>query len=84
MLDPGFCNTNLQLFHAKIDESLPANQKLETNLEEDEFIEVFHVPLNNLYAECKRLEAEGCAIDARVGMFAEGIECAKKFKLLGA
>ncbi|XXH03114.1 hypothetical protein Hte_009505 [Hypoxylon texense] len=80
--DPGFCNTNLRMVHVTVDMSLPENQNRQPQLEEDEFIEVFLVPLTNLYAECKRLEAEGCAIDARVGTFAEGIECAKKFKLL--
>lgn len=79
--DPGFCNTNLRMIHVTIDMSLPENQDLKPQLEENEFIEVFHVPLDNLWAECKRLEAEGCAIDARVGMLAEGIEIAKRLKL---
>ncbi|KAI2604738.1 MutT/nudix family protein [Hypoxylon fragiforme] len=79
--DPGFCNTNLRMVHVTVDMSLPENQNLQPELEEDEFIEVFLVPLTNLYDECKRLEAEGYAIDARVGTFAEGIECAKQFKL---
>ncbi|KAI1635978.1 NUDIX hydrolase domain-like protein [Biscogniauxia mediterranea] len=79
--DPGFCNTNLRMVHVTVDMSLPENQNLQPELEEDEFIEVFLVPLKDLYAECKRLEAEGYAIDARVGTFAEGIEVAKQWKL---
>ncbi|OTA58570.1 NUDIX domain-containing protein [Hypoxylon sp. EC38] len=79
--DPGFCNTNLRMVHVTVDMSLPENQNLRPELEEDEFIEVFLVPLATLYDECKRLEAEGYAIDARVGTFAEGIECAKHFRL---
>ncbi|KAI0011976.1 hypothetical protein F4779DRAFT_569892, partial [Xylariaceae sp. FL0662B] len=79
--DPGFCNTNLRMVHVTVDMSLPENQNLQPELEEDEFIEVFLVPLTNLYAECKKFEAEGYAIDARVGTFAEGIEVAKQFKL---
>ncbi|KAI0125286.1 NUDIX domain-containing protein [Xylariales sp. AK1849] len=79
--DPGFCNTNLRMVHVSIDMSLPENQNLRPELEDSEFIEVFTVPLTNLYAECKKLEAEGYAIDARVGTMAEGIEVAKKFKL---
>ncbi|KAI1105972.1 MutT/nudix family protein [Jackrogersella minutella] len=79
--DPGFCNTNLRMVHVTVDMSLPENQNLQPELEEDEFIEVFLVPLTKLYDECKRFEAEGYAIDARVGTFAEGIECAKQFKL---
>ncbi|PKS09575.1 hypothetical protein jhhlp_004192 [Lomentospora prolificans] len=79
--DPGFCNTNLRMVHLTIDMSLPENQNPQAQLEEDEFIEVFHVPLYRLWDECKRLEAEGCAIDARVGTLAEGLELAKKFRL---
>lgn len=78
--DPGFCNTNLRMVHVSIDMSLAENQNLKPELEENEFIEVFQVPLSNLFDECKRLEAEGCAIDARVGTLAEGIELAKRFK----
>ncbi|KAJ0159627.1 ADP-ribose pyrophosphatase [Colletotrichum tanaceti] len=79
--DPGFCNTNLRMIHVTIDASLPENQNPKAELEEGEFIEVFTVPLTNFWAECVRLEAEGYAIDARVGTIAEGIELAKKFKL---
>lgn len=79
--DPGFCNTNLRMVHLTVDMSLPENQNPQSQLEDDEFIEVFHVPLYRLWDECKRLEAEGCAIDARVGTLAEGLELAKKFRL---
>lgn len=79
--DPGFCNTNLRMVHVSIDMSEPANQNPQPQLEEGEFIDVFTVPLRDLYARCKALEAEGFAIDARVGTIAEGIEVAKKFRL---
>ncbi|KAI1246523.1 hypothetical protein MGN70_013423 [Eutypa lata] len=79
--DPGFCNTNLRMVHVTIDMSLPENQDLKPELEENEFIEVFLVPLSKLWEECKKLEAEGYAIDARVGTLAEGIEVAKQFRL---
>lgn len=79
--DPGFCNTNLRMVHVSVDMSLPENQNPVPQLEDDENIEVFTVPLNNLWEECKRLEAEGCAIDARVGTFAEGILIAQRLKL---
>ncbi|KAK8072304.1 hypothetical protein PG996_005652 [Apiospora saccharicola] len=61
--------------------SLPENQDPKPQLEDDEFIEVFTTPLKDLWAECKLLEAEGYAIDARVGTLADGIEIAKQFKL---
>lgn len=79
--DPGFCNTNLNMVHVNVDMSLQENQNLKPELEENEFIEVFSTPLKTLYAECKRLEAEGYAIDARVGTLAEGIEVARRWKI---
>ncbi|KAK0730322.1 NUDIX hydrolase domain-like protein [Lasiosphaeris hirsuta] len=79
--DPGFCNTNLKMVHVSVDMSLPANQDLKPELEENEFIEVFHIRLANLWEECIQLEAEGYAIDARIANIAEGIEIAKKYKL---
>jgi ADP-ribose pyrophosphatase len=79
--DPGFCNTNLRMVHVNIDMAHPANQAdtLRPELEENEFIEVFTVPLAKFLDECKRLEKEGYAIDARVGTLAEGMELAKRF-----
>ncbi|KZF22909.1 hypothetical protein L228DRAFT_230102 [Xylona heveae TC161] len=79
--DPGFCNTNLNMVHVTVDMSRPENQNLKTELEENEFIECFSVPLKDLYSECRKLEQEGYAIDARVGTLAEGFEVAKKWKL---
>ncbi|KAJ4302505.1 ADP-ribose diphosphatase [Collariella sp. IMI 366227] len=79
--DPGFCNTNLRMVHVSVDMSLPENQDLKPELEENEFIEVFLVKLSHLWEECIRLEAEGYAIDARIANLAEGIEISKKFQL---
>ena len=69
------------MVHVNVDMSLPENQNLKPELEENEFIEVFSTPLKTLYAECKRLEREGFAIDARVGTLAEGIEIARRWEL---
>ncbi|KAI9743391.1 MAG: hypothetical protein M1818_003237 [Claussenomyces sp. TS43310] len=77
--DPGFTNTNLRMIHVTIDMSDPANQDLKPELEENEFIEVFSVPLKDLWTECKRLEKDGYAIDARVGTLAEGIEVGRRW-----
>jgi ADP-ribose pyrophosphatase len=62
--------------------SRPENKDPKPELEENEFIECFSVPLRSLYEECRRLEAEGYAIDARVGTLAEGIELAKRWSLV--
>ncbi|KAI9894595.1 MAG: Squalene epoxidase [Vezdaea aestivalis] len=61
-VDPGFCNTNLNMVHIEIDMSEPENQNPKPQLEESEFIEVFSIPLNKLFAECKRLENEGSPV----------------------
>ncbi|KAF7118774.1 hypothetical protein CNMCM5793_008399 [Aspergillus hiratsukae] len=79
--DPGMCNTNLNMVHVRVDLSRPENQDPKPELEDNEFIECFTLPLSTLFSELKRLEAEGYAIDARVGTLAEGIELAKKLKL---
>lgn len=79
--DPGFCNTNLKMIHVIVDMSLPENQNPKPQLEDSEFIEVFKLPLKDLYTGCKKLEKEGFAIDARVATLAEGIEVAKQWKL---
>lgn len=79
--DPGFCNTSLNMVHVRVDMSLPENQDPKPQLEDNEFIECFTVPLTSLFDEMKKLEDEGYAIDARVGTIAEGIELAKRLKL---
>ncbi|PLB48950.1 nucleoside diphosphate-sugar hydrolase of the mutt family [Aspergillus steynii IBT 23096] len=79
--DPGFSNTNFNLVHVNVDMSLPQNQNPQPELEDNEFIDCFTLPLSSLYEDLKRLEREGYAIDAGVGSLAEGIEVAKRFKL---
>ena len=79
LIDPGFCNTNLRMVHVTVDMSLPENRNPRPQLEENEFIEVFSLPLRDVYSRCKRLEDEGFAIDARVGTLAEGMEIARRW-----
>ena len=69
------------MVHVTIDMSHPENQPgaLRTELEENEFIETFTIPLAKLWEECKKLEKDGYAIDARVGTLAEGMEIARRF-----
>ncbi|KAF4312923.1 ADP-ribose diphosphatase [Botryosphaeria dothidea] len=79
--DPGFCNTNLNMVHVTVDMTKPENKNPKPELEDNEFIECFTVPLADLYSQCRALEQQGYAIDARVGTLAEGIEIAKRWKL---
>lgn len=69
------------MVHVRVDMTLPENQNPKPQLEDNEFIECFTVPLASLFDETKRLEEEGYAIDARVGTLAEGIELAQKWRL---
>ena len=69
------------MVHVRVDMTLPENQNPKPELEENEFIECFSVPLASLFEEMKKLEKEGYAIDARVGTLAEGMELMKQWKL---
>jgi hypothetical protein len=69
------------MVYVQVDMSLPENQNPKPDLEDNEFIESFTLPVSELSAELQRLESEGYAIDARVGSIAEGIEIAKRLKL---
>lgn len=65
----------MQLIHVSIDPSRLENrpENLKPELEENEFIETFAIPLKDMFTEFRKLEAEGYAIDARVGTIAEGM-----------
>ncbi|KAK8117677.1 ADP-ribose pyrophosphatase [Apiospora kogelbergensis] len=65
------------MIHLKIDLKDPENQQPKAQLEEGEFIECFSVLLSGLYNECRALEAQGYAIDGKLGAFAEGLEMSK-------
>lgn len=63
--------------NVRINTTLPENQNPQPQLEENEFIECFWTPVQDIYAALQRLQAEGHAIDGKVGAFAEGIETSK-------
>ena len=67
--------------HLTIDMTLEENKNPVQNLEENEFIECFTVPLDELWQECRKLEQEGYGIDARVGTIAEGFRVAKMWNM---
>ena len=78
--DPGFCNTNTKMIFVEVDMSDHRNQKPEPELEENEYIETFTLPLDNLWNKLEELDKQGFGIDARVGTLAQGMEMAKKWK----
>ncbi|QEU61844.1 Ysa1 [Kluyveromyces lactis] len=79
--DPGFTNTNLSLVTAIVDMSLPENQNPVSELEENEFIECFTVPLASMADEMAKLAEQGYKLDARVQNVAQGIKLAQDLKL---
>lgn len=78
--DPGFCNTNTKMIFVEVDMTDERNQNPQPELEENEYIETFTIPLDNLWNELEKLDREGFAIDARVGTLAQGMEIAKRWK----
>ncbi|SCW01281.1 LAFE_0D09120g1_1 [Lachancea fermentati] len=79
--DPGFTNTNLSLVTVEIDTTLPENQNLQTQLEDNEFIECIKVPLKTFADEMIRLDKQGYKLDARVQNVAQGIRLAQQYNL---
>ncbi|KAF9889324.1 hypothetical protein FE257_007434 [Aspergillus nanangensis] len=78
---PGFCNNNFNLVYVRVDLSQPENQNPSPQLEEDELIECFTLPVKSLFTELKRLEKEGFAVETRVVALAEGLELSKRWNL---
>ncbi|KAI0476002.1 putative ADP-ribose pyrophosphatase [Xylariaceae sp. FL0804] len=74
---PGSSSSTTLMVNLKVDPDREENKNPKPELEDGEFIEPFWVPFKDLYDECRRLEAEGFAIDGKVGVFAEGIEVTK-------
>jgi ADP-ribose pyrophosphatase len=65
------------MVYVDIDMTDERNKKLEPQLEAGEFIEIFEPEVSSLDETLKQLEAEGYAIDARLGAFALGIAATK-------
>jgi ADP-ribose pyrophosphatase len=78
--DPGFCNTNTKMIFVQVDTNNPENQNLKPELEENEYIETFTLPLSSLWDDLMELDRQGYGIDARVATLAQGMELAKRWK----
>lgn len=79
--DPGFTNTNTIIVTVEVDMSTEENQHPVTNLEDNEFIETFSIPINKFWEKLVELQNDGYKIDARVQNVAEGIKMAKALGL---
>lgn len=79
--DPGFTNTNLSMVTVEVDMSLPENENPENQLEENEFIECFSVPLAEFPDKMLELDQLGYKLDARVQNVAQGIVLARQYDL---
>ncbi|KAI1339189.1 putative ADP-ribose pyrophosphatase [Xylariaceae sp. FL0016] len=77
---PASSSSTTFMIHIKVDPSKTENQNPKAELEEGEFIEPFWVPFKDLHDKLRRFEAEGYAIDGKLGAFAEGLEMAKTWQ----
>jgi ADP-ribose pyrophosphatase len=78
--DPGFCNTNTKMMFVDVDMADERNQRPVPELEENEYIETFTLPLATLWSDLAELDRQGFGIDARVATLAQGMEMAKKWR----
>lgn len=76
--DPGLTNANMKLVVMDVDRSLEINQNVVAVPDEGEFIDVFHIPINNLYNFLIEKEKTTHAVDARLLHFAYGLNVASK------
>ncbi|KAI1843219.1 hypothetical protein JX266_010573 [Neoarthrinium moseri] len=79
---PASSSSCVYMIRMNIDLTKPENRNPKPELEEGEFIETFTVPLKDLYAECRKLHAQGYAIDGKVGSFAEALELTNEYQSL--
>ncbi|KAI0096958.1 NUDIX domain-containing protein [Nemania sp. FL0031] len=78
---PASSSSTTFMIQIKVDAEKEENKNPKPALEDGEFIECFWVAFKDLYMECRRLEAQGFAIDGKLGAFAEGLEAAKVWKI---
>ncbi|KAI0149473.1 NUDIX domain-containing protein [Xylariaceae sp. FL1272] len=76
---PASSSSTTYMIKIKVDAEREENKNPKAHLEDGEFIECFWVAFKDLHAECRKLEAQGYAIDGKLGAFAEGLESAKQW-----
>ncbi|KAI8624938.1 NUDIX domain-containing protein [Xylariaceae sp. FL1651] len=78
---PASSSSTTFLIQIKVNAKKEGDEDPKPQLEDGEFIECFWVAFKDLYEECRRLEAQGFAIDGKLGAFAEGLEASKQWKI---
>jgi len=76
--DPGLTNANMKLVVMDVDRSLDINQNVVAVPDEGEFIDVFHVPIDNLYNFLIEKEKTSHAFDSRLFHFIYGLNITPK------
>jgi ADP-ribose pyrophosphatase len=76
--DPGLTNANMKLVVMDVDRSLKINQNVVAVPDEGEFIDVFHIPIDDLYSFLIEKEKTTHAVDSRLLHFAYGLCVASK------
>ncbi|XP_021351009.1 ADP-sugar pyrophosphatase-like [Mizuhopecten yessoensis] len=76
-MDAGTENATVQVVTAEIDGDTDDNKNPQTNPEESEFIEVVHVPMNDLLGKLNEFAKSGVCVDSRLYSYAIGMEMSK-------
>ncbi|KAI1263509.1 NUDIX domain-containing protein [Xylariaceae sp. FL1019] len=76
---PASSSSTTYMIKIKVEPDREENKNPKAQLEDGEFIECFWVAFKDLHAECRKLEAQGYAIDGKLGAFAEGLASAKQW-----
>ncbi|KAK9808257.1 hypothetical protein WJX73_004125 [Symbiochloris irregularis] len=79
--DPGMTNTNMQAVVIEVDGDAPENVNALATPEEGEFIDVFQLPLDNLYEALQDKQKEtGWDIDARLMLHCNEVHFSTHFR----
>ncbi|XP_069141877.1 ADP-sugar pyrophosphatase-like [Argopecten irradians] len=76
-MDPGAEDITLQMVTAEIDGDTDENKNPTPTPDESEFIEVVHIPMNDLIGKLNEYSKAGVAVDSRLYCYAIGLEMTK-------
>ncbi|XP_076312045.1 ADP-sugar pyrophosphatase-like isoform X11 [Tachypleus tridentatus] len=82
-LDPGLSSCTMKIVTVGVDGDSKENEHAMQTLTSDEFIEVLHVPVDQLLKKLNECSEQGMIIDSRVYSFAIGLAMGKKMAHAG-